>query len=66
MILTEESYPNSFNLISSFRQSNITYTFRNLKGCTVELWEWIRIFTPHFTVHVITYPFPFCVKMKQY
>ena len=25
---------------------------------TVELWEWIRNFTQHFIVHVITYPSP--------
>ena len=33
----------------------ITYPFSNLNGCTVESWEWIRTFIPHFTVHVITW-----------
>ena len=34
----------------------ITYPFPNLIGATVEVWEWISNFTPHFTGHVITYP----------
>ena len=34
----------------------ITYSFPNFKGCTVEVWEWISNFKPHFTGHVITYP----------
>ena len=34
----------------------ITYPFPNFNGCTVELWKWISNFTPHFTWHVITYP----------
>ena len=36
----------------------ITYPFPNFNGCTIDVWEWISIFTPHFTVHVITYPCP--------
>ena len=34
----------------------ITYSFPNFNGCTVEVWEWISNFIPHFTGHVITYP----------
>ena len=34
----------------------IIYPFPNLNGSTVEVWEWINNFTPHFTEHVITYP----------
>ena len=30
----------------------------NLKGCTVEVWERITNFIPHFIMGVITYPFP--------
>ena len=35
---------------------NITYPSPNFNGCTVEVWEWISDFTPHFIGHVITYP----------
>ena len=34
----------------------ITYPFPNFKGCTVEVWEWMSNFIPHFTGHVIIYP----------
>ena len=34
----------------------ITYPFPNFEGATVEVWEWISYFIPHFTEHVITYP----------
>ena len=36
----------------------ITYSFPNLNGCTVEVWEWewINNFIPHFLVDLITYP----------
>ena len=34
----------------------ITHPFPNFDGCTVEVWGWIRNFTPHFIVEVITYP----------
>ena len=32
----------------------ITYSSPNLNGATVEVWEWISNFIPHFTGHVIT------------
>ena len=35
----------------------ITYPFPNFNGCTVEVWEWIGNFIPHFIMGVITYPF---------
>ena len=35
---------------------DITYLFPNSNGWTVEVWEWISNFIPHFTGHVITYP----------
>ena len=34
----------------------ITYPFPSFNGETVEAWEWISNFIPHFTEHVITYP----------
>ena len=33
----------------------ITYSFLNFNGATVEVWEWISNFIPHFTGHVIEY-----------
>ena len=35
----------------------ITYPFPNFKSCTVEVWEWIGNFIPHFIKNVITYPY---------
>ena len=34
----------------------IAYPFLIFNGATVEVWELISNFIPHFTVHVITYP----------
>ena len=34
----------------------IIHPFLNVKHATVEVWEWIRNFIPHFTGHGITYP----------
>ena len=34
----------------------ITYPFPNFNGCTVEVWEWLSNFMPHFIKDVITYP----------
>ena len=34
----------------------ITYPFPNANGGTVEVWEWMSNFMPHFTGHVIAYP----------
>ena len=34
----------------------IIYPFPNFNGCTIEVWEWISNFTPHFIMDVITYP----------
>ena len=44
------------NLISYKMWGEITYPLPNFNGATVEVWEWISNFTPHFTGHVITYP----------
>ena len=30
--------------------------FARIVKCIVEVWEWISYFIPHFTAHVITYP----------
>ena len=35
----------------------ITYPFPYFIGATVEVWELISYFIPHFTRHVITYPY---------
>ena len=34
----------------------ITHPFPNFNGATVEVWEWISNFIPHFTGHVIIHP----------
>ena len=34
----------------------ITYSFLNFNGCTVEVHEWISNFIPRFIIDVITYP----------
>ena len=33
----------------------ITYPFTNFNGCTVEVWEWINYFIPHFIMDAVTY-----------
>ena len=33
------------------------YPFPNFNGATVEVWEWICNSIPHFTEHVLTYPY---------
>ena len=35
----------------------ITYSFPNFNVATVEVWEWISAFIPHFARHVITNPY---------
>ena len=44
------------NYIHYYVWDEITYPFPNFNGCTVEVWERISNFIPHFTGHVITYP----------
>ena len=34
----------------------ITYPFPNFNGATVEVWEWISNFIPHFIMDMIAYP----------
>ena len=34
----------------------VTYSFQNFNGCTVEVWEWLSNFIPYFIMDVITYP----------
>ena len=38
----------------------MTCPFQNLKGAAFEVWEWTSKFIPHFTRHVITYPW--CIQ----
>ena len=33
----------------------VTNPSPNFNGCTVEVWEWISNFSPHFIMDVITY-----------
>ena len=35
---------------------DIIYPFPNFNGFTVEVWEWINNFIPHFIIQVSTYP----------
>ena len=32
----------------------ISYPFPNFNGSTVDIWEWISNFTPHFPEYVVT------------
>ena len=45
--------------ISNYMYHNIwdenTFPFPDFNGATVEVWEWISNFIPHFTEQVITY-----------
>ena len=34
----------------------ITYSFTNFNGCTVEVWKWVSDFIPRFIMNVITCP----------
>ena len=34
----------------------ITYSFLNLNGATLEVWEWISNFIPRLIIYVISYP----------
>ena len=36
--------------------NEITYPFPNFNGCTVEAWEWMINFIPHFIMDVIIHP----------
>ena len=34
----------------------MTYAVPNFNGATVEVWEWMSNFTPHFIVYMIIFP----------
>ena len=36
--------------------NEITYAFSNFNGATIEVWQWISNFIPHFNEHVIANP----------
>ena len=42
-------------LLTGFNFSHYL-SFPNYKSATVEVWEWISDFIPHFTWHVVAYP----------
>ena len=44
------------NHMASKVWGEIIYPFPNFNGTTVEVWEWISNFIPHFIMDVITYP----------
>ena len=44
------------NYIHYSVSDEISYLFPNLNSASIEVWEWISIFIPHLTGHVITYP----------
>ena len=37
--------------------NEITYAFPNFNGATVEVWEWISDFIPHFMMDAINHPY---------
>ena len=41
---------------------DINYPYPNFNGCTIEVWEWISNFIPHYTRCVITCP---CWDLSQ-
>ena len=47
---------NLADYMSSKVWDKITNPFPNFNGATVEVWEWISDFIPHFIMDVITYP----------
>ena len=59
-VIMEKSIPLISAWISNYIYHNmwaeISYPFPNFNGTTVEVWEWIRNFSPYFTGHVITDP----------
>ena len=54
-------YKHGLTLISTWIilykvSDEINYSILNFNGATVEVYEWIIIFIPHFIRHVITHP----------
>ena len=48
LLLTQLTLERISNRIPSKVSDKITYSFLKCKGCTVEVWEWINNFIPHF------------------
>ena len=44
-------------ILPQSKPTKITYPIPNSYGSTVDVWEWIIIFTPQFIVGEITYPY---------
>ena len=44
------------NHMDSKGWDEITYPFLNINGCTVEVWELISYFIPHFVMDAVIYP----------
>ena len=44
----------------------IAYQYSNFNSSTVEVWEWLSNFIPHFKMYVITYPCWWCMMFNDY
>ena len=49
--------PRMNNYIHYKMWAEITYPFSKLKGTAVEVWKWATKWIPHFTGHMITFPY---------
>ena len=57
-------FTNSLTLITAWINNSmlskvwdeITHPFPNFSGCTVQVWEWVSCFIPHFIIESISYP----------
>ena len=49
-----------FIFLKIYNANESTYPFPNFSGATVEVWEWISYFTPHFEMYVITHLWKYC------
>ena len=69
LVKTDFSYlgPRISNCTHYKMCDGIIYPFRNFNSATVEVWEWINNFIPHFTGHFIIYLsllYVFCFEEK--
>ena len=55
LLLTWINFNLSMDHMISKVLGEINYPFPNFNGCTVEVWEWISNFIPHFIMEAIAY-----------
>ena len=55
LLLKWFNFDPSGNYIRHKGWNEIIQLLANFNGATVEVWEWVSNFIPHFTTHVITY-----------